>query len=72
MLIQIRVTPNAKREKIKKDGDLYKVYLVSPPQKGKANKELIKFLAKYFKVKKIEVQIKKGEKSRNKLVEILI
>jgi len=71
MLIKIKVTPNAKREEIKKDGDLYKIYLVSPPRKGKANKELIKFLAKYFKVKKSEIQIKKGEKSRNKLVEIL-
>lgn len=54
MLIQIKVTPNAKKEKIKKDGDLYKVYLVSPPRKGKANKELVKFLARYFKVKKME------------------
>lgn len=71
MLIKIKVTPNAKKEEIKKDGDLYKVYLVSPPQKGRANKELIKFLAKYFKVKKSKIQIKKGEKSRNKLVEIL-
>ena len=71
MLIKIRVIPNAKKEEIKKDDNLYKVYLVSPPRKGKANKELVKFLAKYFKVKKSEVQIKKGEKSRNKLVEIL-
>lgn len=45
-----------------------KIKLSSPPVEGAANKELIKFLAKHFKVTKSQIEIKRGEKSRYKLV----
>ena len=35
-----------------------------------ANMQLIEILADYLKIKKYQVKIIKGEKSRNKLVEI--
>ncbi|RUM87332.1 MAG: hypothetical protein DSZ24_06440 [Thermodesulfatator sp.] len=42
----------------------------APPEKGKANKQLVEVLAKHFGVKKSSVKILKGETSHNKVVEI--
>ena len=70
MLLNIRVQPNARQNKIVKEGDRYKVYLTAPPVEGKANQALIEFLAEYFQVKRSLVKIIKGLKSRDKIVEI--
>ena len=43
----------------------------SNPDKGEANKEIIKKLAKYFGVSTAYVQIKSGHKSKQKIIEIL-
>jgi len=45
--------------------------LRSKPEKGRANKELIKKIAKYFKVSSSNVKIISGFKSRKKIIEIL-
>jgi hypothetical protein len=45
-----------------------KVKLTSPPVDGEANKTLIKFLSKLFKVPKSSIDIIKGETSRTKQV----
>lgn len=55
---------------VKKENDVFKVYLTSPAQEGLANKHLIEILAIHFGVKKYDIKIKKGEKSRDKLIEI--
>lgn len=70
MKIKVRVTPNAKINKISKEGDFLKIKVTAPPEKGRANKALIKLLAEYFKVSQSQVVIKSGEKSREKTVEI--
>lgn len=70
--LQVRVTPNAKQNKIVDEGERLKVYLTASPTDGKANKALIELLATHFGVKKSSVRIVKGEKSRNKVVEIAI
>ncbi|MEM2925076.1 MAG: DUF167 domain-containing protein [Methanocellales archaeon] len=46
------------------------VGLTSQPEKGKANLELIKKLAKYFNVPSTQVKIVAGLKTRRKIVEI--
>ncbi|ACK65717.1 protein of unknown function DUF167 [Rippkaea orientalis PCC 8801] len=68
---QVKVKPNAKKQKIQEeeDGSLV-VYLKSPPIEGKANQELIKLLAKKFGVSQSQISIKSGLSSRNKWVEI--
>jgi uncharacterized protein (TIGR00251 family) len=68
---QVKVKPNAQKQKIEEaaDGSLI-VHLKSPPVEGKANEELIKLLAKKFEVQRSQVVIKSGIASRNKLVEI--
>lgn len=49
-------------------GDALKIALTAPPVDGKANKELLKFLAKYFSLPKSGVQITAGENSRSKTI----
>jgi hypothetical protein len=56
---------------VKVDDNNILVGLKSKPEKGKANKELIKKLAKHFNVHSSRVRIISGFKSRNKTVEIL-
>ncbi|MEO0165126.1 MAG: DUF167 domain-containing protein [candidate division WOR-3 bacterium] len=71
MLINIHTIPNAKKKEVIMLGkDLYKVKLISPPEKGKANEELIEVLADYFNTKKSNIRIIKGEFGRDKVVEI--
>jgi uncharacterized protein (TIGR00251 family) len=70
--IKIKIIPNAPKNKIVGlTGDFLKVKINAQPSKGKANRELIKFLAREFNVSKSEVKIIKGEKGRKKIVEIL-
>jgi uncharacterized protein (TIGR00251 family) len=47
------------------------VGLTSKPERGEANRDLIKKLAKHFKVSTSQVRIVSGLKSKNKVVEIL-
>ena len=70
MFINVRVIPNARKNKIIEEQGRYKVFLSAPPLEGKANKALIEFLSEHFGVKKNQVKIIKGEKSRNKIIEI--
>lgn len=78
------VMPNASKTEIlgeieiPEDNALYKVSskalklrLAAQAIDGKANAELISFLAKYYKVPKSSIIIDSGEKSRFKLVRVL-
>ncbi|KAL8197280.1 UNVERIFIED_CONTAM: hypothetical protein K2H54_018776 [Gekko kuhli] len=47
------------------------VAIAAPPSEGEANAELCRYLAKVLGVKKSEVVLEKGAKSREKVVKIL-
>ena len=51
-------------------GDELKVAITAPPVDGQANKHLIKFLSKQFKVPKGSIIVEKGLLNRHKLVRI--
>lgn len=68
--IQVRVIPNAGKNEIKKFGTGYKIYLTAPPVEGKANKMLLRVLAKEFGVKKSQISIARGANSRDKVIRI--
>jgi hypothetical protein len=70
MNISIHVVPRASRTQVKQENGHFKVYLTRPAQEGQANAQLIEVLAEYFKVKKYQIKILKGETSRNKLIQI--
>lgn len=46
----------------------YFVYVKSPPKQGKANEEILKNLAKYFKVEEKDIVIISGKTERKKQV----
>ena len=65
--IRVKVTPRAsKNAVIGRRGDSVAVKLTSPPIEGRANKDLIKFLAKLLGVAPSRVSIVKGETSEKK------
>lgn len=67
----IRVIPNSRKTEIVEEKDNYlKIKLHAAPIKGQANAELIKFLAKKYKVAKSQIEIIKGLTSKEKLVRI--
>jgi uncharacterized protein len=70
MRLTLKVIPRSSRNLVKKEKDLFKVYLTKPAQDGLANQQLIELLADYFKVKRYMVEIVAGANSRNKIVDI--
>lgn len=68
-LLALKAQPGAARNAINgiHDGCL-KVQITTAPDKGKANGAIIKLLAKELGVLKTNIEIVKGEKSRNKVV----
>ncbi len=70
MRVKLRVFPRAKKAQIKNCQEILKVYLHSPAVEGRANKELIGALAKYYNTKKYNITIVRGHKSKDKIVEI--
>ncbi|MEO0079602.1 MAG: DUF167 domain-containing protein [candidate division WOR-3 bacterium] len=69
-VIKVRVTPNARHDYITIEGDVVKAYVTAPASEGKANRALVALLSDFFGVKKRDVTIIKGERSRDKVVEI--
>ena len=49
--------------------DAIKIRIKAPAVEGAANKELVKFLSKSFKVPKSDIAFKSGEHSKVKIVE---
>ena len=73
MDILIKVIPNSSRtEIVEETGNYLKIKLKAAPVKGKANTELVEFLAKKYKVAKSRVEIIKGLTSKEKLVRIYL
>lgn len=70
--ITVRVLPRSSKNEVAgpmADGAL-KIKLTTAPVDGKANKELIKLLADYFRVAKSKIKIAAGATGRNKIIEI--
>lgn len=71
MRISVTVSPKSRESGINRIKDqIFKVKVKAPPEKGKANKEVIEVVAGYFKVSKSQVSIVKGHTSRKKSIEI--
>lgn len=69
--LTVNVIPNAKKsEVVGREGNSFKIRLAAPPIEGKANEELIEFLAKALDIPKSTINIIKGLGSRLKTLEI--
>ncbi len=75
LTLKLKVIPKAKVQQIKKEtlenGEvIYKVYVNSPPENGKANKAVISLLQKELGISKSRIHIVRGETSREKTLQI--
>lgn len=73
MKIKCKIKTNSKEERIEKVEENeydYKIYTKASPTDGKANKSILKHLAKYFNTSPSNVRIISGSKQRYKLIEI--
>jgi hypothetical protein len=69
--IAVKVKPNSRKTEIRSylDGIL-NINIASPPTEGKANQELINFLAKLLELPKSNFSIRMGFAGRNKIIDI--
>ena len=56
---------------LKQEGNKIMIGVRAKPENGKANEELLKKVARYFKVPISSVRIISGRRSRNKIIEVL-
>ncbi len=68
--VEIKVYPKSSEEKLVEVDGIYKVYVKSAPDKGKANAAVIKILAGKYNVRKSCIRIIKGKTNRNKVLEV--
>lgn len=66
--IKILAKPGAKFNSVTDITDVVGVQIAAPPVEGEANSELLKYLAKVLDLKKSQVALDKGSRSRNKTV----
>jgi uncharacterized protein (TIGR00251 family) len=72
VVLTLHVQPSAKRSEFAgAHGDVLKVKLAAPPVEGKANAELIRFIARQFGVPQRNVELVRGETSRTKTVRVI-
>ena len=74
IILKVRLQPNSSCRRIAgiftaADGsDFIKINVISIPEKGKANRELLEYLAKKLKLAKSDLQIIAGETDRHKKI----
>ncbi len=66
IIISLKISPNASKNEIIKSSDGVKVKITAQPIDGKANKCLVEYLSKLFKIPKTSIVILKGETSKEK------
>lgn len=72
MKIFVKAKTKSKKAFVKKmDGTHYTVAVTDPPVSGKANTAIIKSLSEYFHKPPSQIQIIRGSKSKEKVVDIL-
>ena len=68
--VEVSVVPRSSKQRCVWEKDRLKCYLNSPPEKGRANNELIELFAKALRLPKSAITIVAGEQSRKKRVRI--
>lgn len=67
-LLNLRISPNASKNEIIVTEGCVKVKITSQPVDGKANKALLEYLSKFFKIPKTSIEIVKGVTSKDKTI----
>ena len=71
LFLEVKVFPKSRKSAIEIDkSGMVRCYVTSAPENGKANREVIKLLAKKCSVRQQDVSIKRGIAARNKYIVI--
>lgn len=69
--VEVHAKPRAKKSKVVGErGDAVEIALAAPPVDGAANEELLRFLARVLGVPKRDLELVRGNASREKLVAV--
>ncbi len=72
LTVNLRISPNSsKNEIVKTEEGIVKVKITAQPIDGKANKALVEFLSKTFKIPKTSIVIVRGETSKDKTIRFI-
>ena len=66
--LNIKVVPNSSKNDLIIENEGIKLKITAQPIENKANKAVIEFLSKTFKIPKTSISITKGETSKNKTI----
>jgi uncharacterized protein YggU (UPF0235/DUF167 family) len=67
MTILVKVHPQNTNPRIEKKVGIFHIYVKEAVLEGRANQAVIEKLAEYLKIKKYQIILKKGLKSKNKI-----
>ena len=76
MILVVKVTPNARKSEVTGWGvdeqgrRILLVKLAAPPLDGKANRELVRFMAEFLGCGRREVALLRGETGRSKVLDV--
>ena len=68
LIVKLKISPNASKNEIIHTDDGGKIKITAQPIENKANKALIEFLSKEFRIPKSSIEILKGQTSKEKTV----
>jgi uncharacterized protein len=69
--LRLRVVPGASRsEVVGRLGDAWKVRVHAPPERGRANDEVVALLAEHLGLHRSEIRVVAGHTTRDKVVEL--
>jgi uncharacterized protein (TIGR00251 family) len=71
MLLFVKAKPNQRFDKVERVGAEWQIRLKAPAVDGKANEHLIEYLSEILKIPKSKINLKKGQTSRIKCLEII-
>lgn len=72
LIVKLKIVPNSSKNDIVLEDGFIKVKVTAQPIENKANKALVEYLSKTFKVPKTKIEIVKGDTSKEKTILIKI
>ena len=66
ILLKIRIVPNSSKNQFILSEEMIKLKITAQPIENKANKAVVEFLSKLFKIPKTSIEIVKGDTSKDK------
>ena len=72
LIVKLKIVPNSSKNDIVLEEGFIKVKVTAQPIENKANKALVEYLSKTFKVPKTKIEIVKGDTSKEKTISIKI